>query len=267
MIKVAVSGAKGQMGKMIIDAVWNTEGVELVAAVDRKGTSKEEADEDAGAALGYNTGIKITDNYDVIRTSGAQVLIDFTRPEGTKEFLAVCQKAGIAMVIGTTGFDAEGKARIEEASKVIPVVFSPNMSTGVNATYKLLEEAAKILKDYDCEIVEMHHSRKVDAPSGTAIAMGRTIAEARGQKFEDVAVWAREGHTGPRVPGSIGFAALRGGDVVGDHRVIFAGKGERIEISHLSGSRLGYAEGAVKAALWIADKKPGLYSMKDVLGL
>lgn len=267
MIKIAVSGAKGHMGKMIIDAVWNMEGAELVAAIDRRTSDKVEADEDAGAALGYNTGIKITDDYNVIRTSGAQVLIDFTRPEGTKDFLKICKDAGVAMVIGTTGLDAEGKEQIEEASKIIPIVFSPNMSTGVNATYKLLEQAARILKDYDCEILEMHHSRKVDAPSGTAIAMGKAIAQARGQKFEDVAVWAREGRTGPRVPGSIGFAALRGGDVVGDHKVIFAGKGERIEISHLSGSRVGYAEGAVKAALWVADKKPGLYTMKDVLDL
>ena len=144
---------------------------------------------------------------------------------------------------------------------------SPNMSTGVNVTNKLLAQAAKLLKDYDCEIVEMHHSRKVDAPSGTAIAMGKVIAEARGQNFEDVAVWARQGHTGPRVPSSIGFAALRGGDVVGDHQVIFAGPGERIVISHLSSSRAGYAEGSVKAAQYVVNQKPGLYSMDDVLGL
>jgi 4-hydroxy-tetrahydrodipicolinate reductase len=150
---------------------------------------------------------------------------------------------------------------------VIPIVFSPNMSVGVNVTYKLLELAAKLLKDYDAEIFEMHHNRKVDAPSGTAIAMGKAIADARGQNFEEVAVWARQGHTGPRVPGSIGFAALRGGDVVGDHQVTFAGSGERIVISHLSSSRAGYAQGAVKAALWEAEKKPGLYSMSDVLGL
>lgn len=171
------------------------------------------------------------------------------------------------MVIGTTGLNAEQKQKLEEASKVIPIVFAPNMSTGVNVTNKLLAQAAKLLKDYDCEIVEMHHSRKVDAPSGTAIAMGKVIAEARGQNFEDVAVWARQGHTGPRVPGSIGFAALRGGDVVGDHQVIFAGPGERIVISHLSSSRAGYAEGSVKAAQYVVNQKPGLYSMDDVLGL
>ncbi len=167
----------------------------------------------------------------------------------------------------TTGLNAKQKQKLEEASKVIPIVFAPNMSTGVNVTNKLLAQAAKLLKDYDCEIVEMHHSRKVDAPSGTAIAMGKVIAEARGQNFEDVAVWARQGHTGPRVPGSIGFAALRGGDVVGDHQVIFAGPGERIVISHLSSSRAGYAEGSVKAAQYVVNQKPGLYSMDDVLGL
>lgn len=267
MVKIAVAGAKGHMGKMIIDAVWNTEGAELVAALAHKGTDKWEADEDAGASLGYNTGVKITDDYNVLRTCSAQVLIDFTRPEGTKEFLKICADVGIGMVIGTTGLDAEGKAAIEESAKVIPIVFSPNMSAGVNVTYKLLELAAKLLKDYDAEIFEMHHSRKVDAPSGTAIAMGKAIAEARGQKLEDVAVWAREGHTGPRIPGSIGFAALRGGDVVGDHQVTFAGNGERIVISHLSSSHAGYAQGAVKAAIWEAGKKPGLYSMSDVLSL
>ena len=181
--------------------------------------------------------------------------------------MALFTASGIGMVIVTTGLDAEGKAAIEEAAKVIPIVFSPNMSVGVNVTYKLLELAAKLLKDYDAEIFEMHHNRKVDAPSGTAIAMGKAIADARGQNFEEVAVWARQGHTGPRVPGSIGFAALRGGDVVGDHQVTFAGSGERIVISHLSSSRAGYAQGAVKAALWEAEKKPGLYSMSDVLGL
>ena len=151
----------------------------------------------------------------MLRTCSAQVLIDFTRPEGTKEFLKICADVGIGMVIGTTGLDAEGKAAIEESAKVIPIVFSPNMSAGVNVTYKLLELAAKLLKDYDAEIFEMHHSRKVDAPSGTAIAMGKAIAEARGQKLEDVAVWAREGHTGPRIPGPSVWSALRGGDVVG----------------------------------------------------
>ncbi|WP_289175216.1 4-hydroxy-tetrahydrodipicolinate reductase [uncultured Parasutterella sp.] len=267
MVKIAVAGAKGHVGKMIIDAVWNTEGAELVCALAHKETDHVEANEDAGASLGFNSGVKISCDNETLRTSGAQVLIDFTRPEGTMAFLDICKDAGIAMVIGTTGLNAEQKQKLEEASKVIPIVFAPNMSTGVNVTNKLLAQAAKLLKDYDCEIVEMHHSRKVDAPSGTAIAMGKVIAEARGQNFEDVAVWARQGHTGPRVPGSIGFAALRGGDVVGDHQVIFAGPGERIVISHLSSSRAGYAEGSVKAAQHVVNQKPGLYSMDDVLGL
>lgn len=265
MIKVAICGAEGHMGKMLIDAAWNTEGVELVAALAHKGHG--EAQEDAGASLGYNTGIKITDDYSEIRKSGAQVLIDFTRPEGTMEFLDICKEAKCAMVIGTTGFDKDALNKIQEASKEIPIVLGSNMSTGVNVTMKLLEQAAKLLKDYDCEIVEMHHSRKVDSPSGTAIEMGKAIAKARGQNFDEVVTWARQGHTGPRVKGSIGFASLRGGDVVGDHKVIFAGPGERIEISHLSASRQGYATGAIKAAIFAADKKNGLYSMKDVLGL
>lgn len=266
MVKVAVSGAKGHMGKMIIDAVWNTEGVELVCALEHAGHYKE-INEDAGASLGYNTGVKITGDYNKLKESGAQVLIDFTRPTGTMEFLDICKENGIAMVIGTTGFTSVELEKIKEASKTIPIVLAPNMSTGVNVTNKLLEMAAKLLADYDCEIVEMHHNRKVDAPSGTAIQMGKTIAQARGDDFEEVAVWARQGHTGPRQKGTIGFAALRGGDVVGDHRVIFAGEGERIEIAHLSSSRAGYAQGAVKAALFLSTAKPGFYSMNDVLGL
>lgn len=266
MVKIAVSGAKGHMGKMIIDAVWNTEGVELVCALEHNGHYKE-SNEDAGASLGYNTGVKISSDYGTLAKSQANVLIDFTRPAGTLEFLDLCQKSGIAMVIGTTGFKEEELSKIKEVSKTIPIVFAPNMSTGVNVTNKLLELAAKLLADYDCEIVEMHHNRKVDAPSGTAIQMGKTIAKARGEDFDKVAVWARQGHTGPREKGTIGFATLRGGDVVGDHRVIFAGEGERIEIAHLSSSRAGYAQGAVKAALFLSTAKNGFYSMNDVLGL
>lgn len=164
-------------GQNDYDAVWNTEGAELVCSTRcTKEPTNGKPMQDAGASLGYNTGVKITDDYNVLRTCSAQVLIDFTRPEGTKEFLKICADVGIGMVIGTTGLDAEGKATIEESAKVIPIVFSPNMSAGVNVTYKLLELAAKLLKDYDAEIFEMHHSRKVDAPSGTAIAMGKAIA-------------------------------------------------------------------------------------------
>ncbi|WP_444498339.1 4-hydroxy-tetrahydrodipicolinate reductase [Turicimonas muris] len=265
MIKTAISGASGKMGKMLIEAIMNHPEFELVAALDHAGSSS--IGQDAVAFLGKESNVKITADTACIKVSGAQVLIDFTRPEGTVGYLKVCGKDKIAMVIGTTGFSAEQKNLIDKTAKVIPIAFAPNMSTGVNVTFKLLAEAAKLMPDYDCEIVEMHHNRKVDAPSGTAVEMGRVIAEARGQKLEDVAEWTRHGHTGPRVKGSIGFAVLRGGDVVGDHRVIFAGKGERIEIAHLSASREGYAQGALKAAAFLIGKHNGLYNMADVLGL
>ncbi len=265
MIKVAVSGSTGRMGKMIIEAVLSNKDLELVAALDRAGSPA--VGQDAGQALGQATGVAITDKVEDLKKAGAQVLIDFTRPEASLGYLKTCAADKIGMVIGTTGFSPEGKQAIEEASKSIPVVFAPNMSSGVNVTFKLLAEAARLLPDYDCEIVEMHHNKKVDAPSGTAIEMGRVIANARGQKLEDVAVWARHGKTGERVPGTIGFSALRGGDVVGDHVVIFAGKGERIEVAHYSSSRQGYATGAVKSAEFVAEKPASLYSMADVLGL
>ncbi len=265
MLRVAISGADGRMGKMLVETALNADDVKLTVAL----TAPESPNlgKDAGAFVGRDTGVCITDDLNQLDCDGIDVLIDFTRPKGTLTFLPICQKNNIAMVIGTTGFSAEEKTQILEASRTIPIVLAPNMSTGVNVTLKLLEQAAKALKDYDCEILEMHHSLKVDAPSGTAIEMGRTIANARGQNLDDVAVWAREGHTGERVPGTIGFATLRGGDVVGDHRVIFASKGERIEIAHLSSSRQGYADGAFKAARFLVNAKPGLYSMSDVLGL
>lgn len=265
MIKTAVSGASGKMGKMLIEAVINNPEFKLVAALDHEGSSA--VGQDAGSFLGVKTDVIITADSACLKKSGAQVLIDFTRPEGTLNYIKVCVEDKISMVIGTTGLSTEQKAVLDEASRTIPVVFAPNMSTGVNVTLKLLAEAAKLMPDYDCEIVEMHHNRKVDAPSGTAVEMGKVIAEARGQKLEDVAVWTRHGHTGPRVKGSIGFAVLRGGDVVGDHRVIFAGKGERIEVAHLSASREGYAQGALKAAAFLMGKQNGLYCMADVLGL
>jgi 4-hydroxy-tetrahydrodipicolinate reductase len=196
------------------------------------------------------------------------VLIDFTRPEGTLAYVDACVKTGAGIVIGTTGFDAAGKAKIALAAKSIPIVMSPNFSVGVNTVFRLLQLAAKSLdSSYDVEILEMHHRMKVDAPSGTAIKLGEVIAEAQGTKLADRAVYAREGHTGERKTGSIGFATLRGGDVVGDHTVIFAGTGERIEISHKSSSRMAYATGAIRAAKFLRHKTDGLYDMFDVLGL
>ena len=263
MIKIAVSGATGRMGRMIIEAVLAAEDAQLFAAVTAPGA--EGIGQDAAAFLGKSMGVVITDDLSSI--VGADVLIDFTRPEATLSYLPFCAEHGIGMVIGTTGFDAQGRACIEETAQKIPVVFAPNMSVAVNAAFCLIEKAAALLKDYDCEIVEMHHKHKVDAPSGTALEMGRRVAKAREQRFEDVAVLSREGHTGERKPGTIGFAALRGGDVVGDHTVIFAGVGERIEITHKSGSRASYAQGAVTAARFILKRKHGLFSMADVLGL
>jgi 4-hydroxy-tetrahydrodipicolinate reductase len=196
------------------------------------------------------------------------VLIDFTRPEGTMEHLKVCCELGVAMVIGTTGFTDAQKADIAAAAKNMAIMMAPNMSVGVNVTLKLLEMAAKALSTgYDIEIVEAHHRYKVDAPSGTALKMGEVIADALGRDLKECAVYAREGVTGERDPSSIGFATIRGGDIVGDHTVLFAGIGERIEISHKSSSRVTYAQGSLRAVRFLAGRKPGLYDMFDVLGL
>ena len=261
-MKIAVSGATGRMGKLIIETILNCDDVELVATITAPDVP--EIGTDAGASLGKTTGVLISGTTQEIVK--ADVLIDFTRPEATLTYLPFCVEHNVGIVIGTTGFDAQGKEQIAEASKTVPVVFAPNMSVGVNSVLKLLEIAGAMLSQYDCEIVEMHHKHKVDAPSGTALEMGRRVAQGRGVDFDSVAVLSREGHTGERPDGAIGFAALRGGDVVGDHTVIFAGPGERIEISHKSGSRAGYAQGAVTAARFLKDKPNGLFSMSDVLG-
>ena len=263
MMKIAISGASGRMGKMLIEAVVKADDMTLAAALCPTGDAM--IGQDAGAFMGAATGVLVTDDIEALK--GCDVLIDFTRPAGTLAYLAFCREHGIGVVIGTTGFDAQGKAAIEAAASDIPIVFAPNMSVGVNAAFKLIEVAAKLLADYDCEIVEMHHKHKVDAPSGTALEMGRRVAAARGAKFEDVAVLSREGHTGERRPGSIGFAALRGGDVVGDHTVIFAADGERLELTHKAADRKVFAGGALRAAAWVIGKEPGLYGMEDVLNL
>ena len=263
MARIAVSGASGRMGKMLIEAVVQSEDLELAAALCPE--SDAAVGLDAGAFMGKATGVKISADPGVLQT--CDVLIDFTRPAGTLAYLDACVQYKTGMVIGTTGFDAAGIAAIERASQLVPIVFAPNMSVGVNAAFKLIETAAKLLAGYDCEIVEMHHKHKVDAPSGTALEMGRRVALARGQNFDDVALLSRQGHTGERKPGTIGFAALRGGDVVGDHTVVFASTGERIEISHKSGSRAGYAQGSLEAARFILKRNKGLYNMSDVLGL
>jgi 4-hydroxy-tetrahydrodipicolinate reductase len=223
--------------------------------------------QDAGAFAGLNTGVNIT--ADVAQgLSGSQVLIDFTRPEGTMVHLRECVRQGVSLVIGTTGFSDEQKAEIAQAAQSISIVMAPNMSVGVNVTLKLLEMAAKALSTgYDIEIIEAHHRHKVDAPSGTALKMGEVIADAIGRDLKECAVYERYGHTGERDPSTIGFSTIRGGDIVGDHTVLFAGIGERIEVTHKSSSRATYAQGSLRAVRFLAAHKQGLFYMVDVLGL
>jgi 4-hydroxy-tetrahydrodipicolinate reductase len=260
---LAIAGASGRMGRMLLECAAQDAETQLIAALDAPGSRAIGV---SARLFGGDADVFVADNANSLERG--DVLIDFTRPEGTLAYLEVCEARGAGIVIGTTGFDAAGKARIEAASKKIPIVLSPNFSVGVNTVFKLLELAAKSLDDsYDIEILEMHHRMKVDAPSGTAIKLGEVIAEAQGTKLEDRAVYAREGHTGERKRGTIGFATLRGGDVVGDHTVIFATGGERIEIAHKSSSRIAYAKGAIRAAKFLHGRTHGLYDMFDVLGL
>jgi 4-hydroxy-tetrahydrodipicolinate reductase len=264
-IKIAVAGASGRMGRMLIETVVNADDAQLVGALDVPGAPA--LGSDAAIFLGKPAGVTIESDLD--RALGqAQMLIDFTRPEGTLKHVEWCAAHGVKMIIGTTGFDEAGKAAIAAAAKKIAIVFAPNMSVGVNVTMKLLELAAKSFSHgYDIEIIEAHHRHKVDAPSGTALKMGEVIADALGRKLDDVAVYAREGVTGERDPSSIGFATIRAGDIVGDHTVLFGGIGERIEITHKSASRVTYAHGSLRAARFLADKPSGLFDMQDVLGL
>jgi len=262
---IAIAGASGRMGQMLVDAVRAADDCQLSGALDR--ADSPALGQDAGAFGGQTTGVLITADL-ASGLAQSRFLIDFTRPEGTMVHLAACRKLGVAMVIGTTGFSDEQKAQIAEAANDIPIMLAPNMSVGVNVTLKLLELAAKAMATgYDIEIVEAHHRHKVDAPSGTALKMGEVIAQAQGRNLADCAVYAREGITGERDPSSIGFATIRGGDIVGDHTVLFAGTGERIEISHKSSSRATYAQGSLRAVRFLAAKKNGLYDMFDVLGL
>lgn len=265
MLNMVIPGASGRMGKMLIEAVLGDAGMRLHAALDL--SDSPALGQDAAAFLGQPQGVAITsDVTEAVR--GAHCLIDFTRPEGTLAHLDACVAAGVNMVIGTTGFDAAQKARISEAAQDIGIVFAPNMSVGVNVTLKLLEKAAKALASgYDIEIIEAHHKHKVDAPSGTALKMGEVIADTLGLDLAEQGVFERHGHTGARQEGTIGFSTVRGGDIVGDHTVLFAGTGERIEISHKSSSRAGYAAGSLRAAHFLAEQSPGLYDMFDVLHL
>ncbi len=263
--RVAIAGASGRMGRMLIEAVRNSDDCVLAGALDV--ASSPAIASDASAFLGVASGVPIT--AEPLRgVADAEVLIDFTRPEGTLAHLAACRERGVNAVIGTTGFTAAQKAEIEAAARDIAIVLAPNMSVGVNVTLKLLEMAAKALSTgYDIEVIETHHRHKVDAPSGTALKMGEVVADALGRSLEECAVYAREGVTGERDPSTIGFATIRGGDIVGDHTVLFAGTGERIEITHKASSRAGYAQGSLRAVRFLAGRKSGLFDMFDVLGL
>ena len=263
--RIAIAGASGRMGQMLIDAVRAADDCTLSGALDMAGSPA--IGQDAGAFSGKPAGVAITADLRAGLQS-CSALIDFTRPEGTLAHLQVCRELGVAAVIGTTGFTEAQKAEIAALAKDIAIVMAPNMSVGVNVTLKLLEMAAKALSTgYDIEIIEAHHRHKVDAPSGTALKMGEVIAGALGRDLKDCAVYAREGVTGERDPSSIGFATIRGGDIVGDHTVLFAGIGERIEISHKSSSRATYAQGSLRAVRFLAGRKAGLFDMFDVLGL
>ncbi len=264
-IRVAVAGTGGRMGKMLVEAVIDAPDCQLAGALEIPGSPA--LGRDAGEAIGRTTGVVIGDDLGAA-LANADVLIDFTRPQGTLLHLDACVAAGVRMVIGTTGFDAAGRAAIAAAARRIAIVSAPNMSVGVNVTLKLLEFAAQhFAEGYDIEIIEAHHRHKVDAPSGTALRMGEVVAKALGRDLDKVAVFAREGVTGERDPAAIGFSAIRGGDIVGDHTVLFAGDGERIEITHRSASRLSYALGALRACRFLAAHSSGLYDMHDVLGL
>jgi 4-hydroxy-tetrahydrodipicolinate reductase len=263
--RIVVAGASGRMGQMLIEAVKGADDCELSGALDL--ATSAAIGSDAMAFLGQASGVAITADL-VQGLQNAHTLIDFTRPEGTLAHLRVCRQLGVNLVIGTTGFSADQKAEIGAAAQDIAIMMAPNMSVGVNVTLKLLEMAAKALATgYDIEIIEAHHRHKVDAPSGTALKMGEVIAGALGRDLKDCAVYAREGVTGERDPSSIGFATIRGGDIVGDHTVLFAGTGERIEISHKSSSRASYAQGALRAVRFLAGKRTGQFDMSDVLQL
>jgi 4-hydroxy-tetrahydrodipicolinate reductase len=252
VLKLAIAGASGRMGRMLTETILSADDAQLCGALDV--ATSPAIGSDVAAFLGKPSNIIITSSLHEA-LADADFLIDFTRPEGTLEHIAYCAAHGVKMIIGTTGFDAAGKAAIAEAAKKTAIVFAPNMSVGVNVTMKLLEMAAKSFSEgYDIEIVEAHHRMKVDAPSGTALQMGEVVAKALGRTLEHDGVFAR-------------FATIRGGDIVGDHSVLFAGIGERIEISHKSSSRVTYAHGSLRAARFLADKKIGLFDMQDVLGL
>ncbi|HEX4330774.1 MAG TPA: 4-hydroxy-tetrahydrodipicolinate reductase [Usitatibacter sp.] len=265
VVRVALAGAGGRMGRALLEAASATPGIAIGAALDAAGSSW--IGRDAGDLVAAAKGIVIAADMGKA-LAACDVLVDFTRPEGTLAHLRACRAAKKAMVIGTTGFAPAGLQEIRAAAGDIAIVMAPNMSIGVNVMAKLVELASRTLgADYDAEVFEIHHNKKVDAPSGTALMLGAVAAKARGGSIDKDAVHARHGDTGERRSGSVGFSVARGGDVVGDHTVYFAGTGERIEITHRSSSRATYAQGAMRAAKFAAARAPGLYGMDDVLGL
>ena len=266
MIRIAVVGASGRMGLCLIKAAELGENTALTAAISRPDSVA--VNRDAGELAGIGTlGIKVVDDFNAVLDQ-FDVLIDFTRPETSMDLIETCRKAGKKIVIGTTGYTEQQKATIAEAAKDVAIVLAPNMSVGVNLALKLLEMTAKVMGDYTAiEVIEAHHRHKIDAPSGTALRMGEVIAKTLGRDLKDCAIYGREGNTGERERKTIGFSTIRAGDIVGDHTVLFADEGERVEITHKATSRMTFANGAVRAAVWLEDKQNGLYDMQDVLGL
>ena len=266
MIRIAVVGASGRMGLCLIKAAELGENTALTAAISRPDSVA--VNRDAGELAGIGTlGIKVVDDFNAVLDQ-FDVLIDFTRPETSMDLIETCRKAGKKIVIGTTGYTEQQKATIAETAKDVAIVLAPNMSVGVNLALKLLEMTAKVMGDYtDIEVIEAHHRHKIDAPSGTALRMGEVIAKTLGRDLKDCAIYGREGNTGERERKTIGFSTIRAGDIVGDHTVLFADEGERVEITHKATSRMTFANGAVRAAVWLEDKQNGLYDMQDVLGL
>ena len=265
MLKVVIAGCSGRMGHALLEGVFADAELALHGALDR--ADSPQIGRDAGEQFGKKSGVLISHDVDAA-LKGADVLVDFTRPEPSLVYLAACQKAGVNMVIGTTGFTSEQKALIANAAKDISVVFAPNMSVGVTLLINLVQAAAKVLNEgYDIEVIEAHHRHKVDAPSGTALRLGEAAASALGRNLGECAIYGREGVTGERDPNTIGFATVRGGDVVGDHTVLFAGIGERVELTHKASSRATFALGALRAGKFMQGKKSGLFDMQDVLSL
>lgn len=266
MLRIGLVGVSGRMGLSLIKAVAASENVKLGLAVSRPGSPSIAKDAGELAGIG-RLDLPVRDNL-TNYLDQFDVLIDFTRPESSLDYIEICRQAGKKIVIGTTGFSEAEKEQIKQASQEIGIVFAPNMSVGVNLCLKLLEMTAKVMGDYtDIEVIEAHHRHKVDAPSGTALRMGEVVAKALGRELNDCAVYAREGHTGERPRNAIGFSTIRAGDIVGEHTVMFADEGERVEITHKATSRMTFANGAVRAAVWLANQPRGLYDMQDVLGL